>query len=112
MSNCSETEISYLCNESLKILAIINPINVRHRILKPGLKYFPPPSRGLIRFSINFNEFLSIVKRDKKENTDIKKWLGRNISISKKFIELVVNNLNFENKKIQELSRYRIKNVI
>src|ERR1044072_9574494 len=28
-----------LCNESLKILALIKPINVRHRILKPGLNY-------------------------------------------------------------------------
>src|SRR6478672_6044931 len=98
-----------LCNESLKILAIINPINVRHRTLKPGLKYFQPPSRGIDPLSINFNEFLSIVKRDKKENTDIKKWLGRNMSISKKFIEFVVNNLNFENKKIQELSDTEIK---
>jgi len=47
-----------LCNESLKILAIINPINVRHRTLKPGLKYFQPPSRGIDPLSINFNEFL------------------------------------------------------
>ena len=98
-----------LCNESLKILAIINPINVRHRTLKPGLKYFQPPSRGIDPFSISFNEFLSIVQRDKKEITDIKKWLGRNISISKKFIELIVNNLNFENKKIQELSDTELK---
>ena len=29
-----------LCNESLKILALINSINVRHRILKPGIKLF------------------------------------------------------------------------
>src|SRR5919107_1922647 len=98
-----------LCNETLKILAIINPINVRHRTLKPGLKYFQPPSRGIDPLSINFNEFLSIVKRDKKENTDIKKWLGRNISISKKFIEYIVINLNFENKKIQELSDTELK---
>src|SRR5919107_1368625 len=98
-----------LCNESLKILAIINPINVRHRTLKPGLKYFQPPSRGIDPRSINFNEFISIVKRDNEENTNIKKWLGRNISISKKYIEFIVNNLNIENKKIQELSSTELK---
>lgn len=97
-----------LCDESLKILNLINPLNVRHRTLKPGLKYFPPPSRGLDPFSINPDKLLSIVKTE-KENTDIKKWLGRNLSISKKFIEYIINYLGFENKEIYELTTEDLK---
>lgn len=97
-----------LCDESLKILNLINPLNVRHRTLKPGLKYFPPPSRGLDPFSINPDKLLSIVKTE-KENTDIKKWLGRNLSISKKFIEYIINYLGFESKEIYELTTEDLK---
>ena len=100
-----------LCNESLKILALINSINVRHRILRPGLNYFPPPPRGVDPISLNFDKFLSLVETNKKENIDIKRWLGRNLSISKKFIEYIVNNSKIKNKNINELSIDELKNL-
>jgi predicted ribosome quality control (RQC) complex YloA/Tae2 family protein len=100
-----------LCNESLKILALINPINVRHRTLKPGLNYFPPPPRGVNPFSITFDNFLSLVDTTKSENIDTKRWLGRNLSISKKFVEYVVNNSKVKNKNISELSTDDLKNL-
>ncbi len=100
-----------LCNENLKILAIVNSINVRHRILKPGLNYFPPPPRGVDLFSIDFNNFLSLVETNKKENIDIKRWLGRNLSISKKFIEYIINSSEIKNKNINQLSTNNLKNL-
>ncbi len=103
-----------LCNESLKILALINPINVRHRVLKPGLNYAPPPPRGVNPFSMNFENFLSLVNTTKGEgegNIDIKKWLGRNLSISKKFVEHIINNSGIKNKKIKEISDDEFKNL-
>ena len=100
-----------LCNESLKILTLINSINVRHRILRPGLNYFPPPPRGVDPISLNFDKFLSLVETNKKENIDIKRWLGRNLSISKKFIEYIVNNSKIKNKNINELSIDELKNL-
>jgi predicted ribosome quality control (RQC) complex YloA/Tae2 family protein len=100
-----------LCNESLKILSLISSINVRHRILKPGLNYAPPPPRGVNPFSINFDDFLSLVNTTQKENIDIKRWLGRNLSISKKFIEYIVNNSKIKNKNINELSTDDLKNL-
>lgn len=100
-----------LCNESLKLLALINSINVRHRILKPGLNYFPPPPRGVNPFSLNFDNFLSLVESNKTENIDIKRWLGRNLSISKKFIEYIINNSKIKNKNINELSNNDLKNL-
>ncbi len=100
-----------LCNDSLKILALINSINVRLRILKPGLNYFPPPPRGVNPFSLNFDNFLSLVESNKTENIDIKRWLGRNLSISKKFIEYIINNSKIKNKNINELSNNDLENL-
>lgn len=98
-----------ICNDSYKILNILNPINVRHRILKVGLKYFPPPTRGIDPLSITFTDFLSLVEKSESENIDLKRWLGRSLSISKKFIELAVNNSKIPNKKVKDLSPSQMK---
>jgi predicted ribosome quality control (RQC) complex YloA/Tae2 family protein len=93
-----------ICNDSYKILNILNPINVRHRILKVGLKYFPPPARGVDPLSVTYADFLSLVEKNESENIDLKRWLGRSLSISKKFIELAVHNSKIHNKKVKDLS--------
>lgn len=100
-----------ICNESHKILNILNPINVRHRVLKPGLKYFPPPSRGADPLSLDYDDFLSLIKNSDQGNIDIKKWLGRTLSISKKFIELAVLNSKISNKKVKDLTSVELKNL-
>lgn len=100
-----------ICNESHKILNILNPLNVRHRVLKPGLKYFPPPSRGADPLSLDYDDFLSLIKNSDQGNIDIKKWLGRTLSISKKFIELAVQNSKISNKKVKDLTSVELKNL-
>lgn len=101
-----------LCDENLKILTLINPINVRHRILRPGLNYFPPPSpKGKDLFALNFEDFVKLKESNNHENIEIKKWLGRNISISKKFIDFVVSSLNFDNKKINDITNQELKEI-
>src|SRR5690242_3526894 len=42
-----------LCDEKMRILAILNPIEVRHRTLKPGFQYVNPPSRGIDVFDLS-----------------------------------------------------------
>jgi len=100
-----------ICNESQKILNILNPINVRHRVLKPGLKYFPPPSRGADPLSLDYDDFLSLIKNSDQGNIDIKRWLGRTLSISKKFIELAVQSSKVSNKKVRDLTSVELKNL-
>ena len=100
-----------ICNDSHKILNILNPINVRHRVLKPGLKYFPPPSRGADPLSLDYDDFLSLIKNSDQGNIDIKRWLGRTLSISKKFIELAVQNSKIPNKKVRDLTSVELKNL-
>jgi predicted ribosome quality control (RQC) complex YloA/Tae2 family protein len=97
------------CNDSFKIINILNPINVRHRTLKTGLKYFPPPSRGIDPLTLNIDDFTSLIQKSEFENIDLKRWLGRNLSISKKYIELAVHNAAIQNKKVGELSQSEIK---
>jgi predicted ribosome quality control (RQC) complex YloA/Tae2 family protein len=100
-----------ICNESQKILNILNPINVRHRVLKPGLKYFPPPSRGTDPLSLGYDDFLSLIKNSDQGNIDIKRWLGRTLSVSKKFIELTVENSKIPNKKVRDLNSDELKSL-
>ena len=100
-----------ICNDSHKILNILNPINVRHRVLKPGLKYVPPPSRGADPLSLAYDDFLSLIKNSDQDNIDIKRWLGRTLSISKKFIELAVQNSKVPNKKVRDLTSVELKNL-
>ncbi|MDQ4072864.1 MAG: NFACT family protein [Thermoproteota archaeon] len=93
-----------LCNDSLKIISLINSINVRHRTLKPGLNYFTPPSRGANPFSIDFSTFLSLRDEKAQGNPDVKRWLGRSLSISKKFIEFAVGKADIGKMYVNELS--------
>jgi predicted ribosome quality control (RQC) complex YloA/Tae2 family protein len=94
-----------ICDESMKILSILNSLEVRHRTLRIGLKYSPPPSKGLDIFKITFDEFESFYKNETK-NLEISKWLGRSLSLPKKFVEEILfrSTIN-NNKKIKELTR-------
>jgi len=78
-----------ICNESMQIIAILNPIRVRHRTLSVGLRYAYPPARGVDVFNITLEQMLSL--RDGARNLDVLRWVGRNISMPKKFVEEVIN---------------------
>ena len=93
-----------ISDESMKILSILTPLEVRHRTLRIGLKYYPPPSKGLDIFKISIEEFESQYK-DETRNLEISKWLGRSLSLPKKFVEEVLSRGNTNNnKKIKELT--------
>src|SRR5918992_2837880 len=78
-----------ICNEIMHIIAILNPIHVRHRTLSVGLRYVYPPARGVDVFNITLDQMLSL--RDEAKNLDVLRWIGRNISMPKKFVEEVIN---------------------
>ena len=48
-----------LCDENMQILAILTAIEVRHRTLKVGLRYTPPPPRGIDVFDISLEQLQS-----------------------------------------------------
>jgi len=83
-----------ICNENMQIIAILNPIYVRHRTLSVGLRYVYPPARGVDVFNITLDQMLSL--RDGAKNLDVLRWIGRNISMPKKFVEEVINRAGIE----------------
>jgi predicted ribosome quality control (RQC) complex YloA/Tae2 family protein len=92
-----------ICNEIMHIIAILNPIHVRHRTLSVGLRYAYPPARGVDVFNITLDQMLSL--RDAAKNLDVLRWIGRNISMPKKFVEEVINRAGVKvDKHAEQLS--------
>ena len=92
-----------LCDESMQILAILNPIEVRHRTLKAGFRYVHPPVRGIDVFTISVEQLRAMRSAAEKE-LDILRWIGRNISLPKKFVEEIARKAGIANKKVAQLS--------
>jgi predicted ribosome quality control (RQC) complex YloA/Tae2 family protein len=76
-----------ICDEGMRITAILNPIEVRHRTLKVGLRYAFPPSRGVDVFKLSLPQLFSL--RDEAKSLDVLRWIGRSVSMPKKFVEEV-----------------------
>ena len=77
-----------ICDESMKIISILYPIEVRHRTLKAGLKYAFPPSKGVDVFGMTQDELAKL--RDTAKDLDVRRWVGRSVSMPKKFAEEVI----------------------
>lgn len=76
-----------VCDGSMQIIAILNPIQVRHRTLAAGLRYAFPPLRGADVFQLSPEQLLSL--RNEAKNLDVLRWIGRAVSLPKKFVEEV-----------------------
>ncbi len=98
-----------ICDESMKIISILNPLEVRHRTLRIGLKYAPPPSYGSDIFKISIEEFTSKFQNETK-NLEITKWLGRILSLPKKFVEEILfrAQINDNKRKIKEITNIEL----
>ena len=99
-----------ICNENMQIIAILNPIQVRHRTLNVGLRYVYPPARGVDVFDITLDQMLSL--RDEAKDLDVLRWIGRNISMPKKFAEEVINRAGIQvDKHAAQLSDYEVSKI-
>ncbi|HEY3094949.1 MAG TPA: ribosome rescue protein RqcH, partial [Nitrososphaera sp.] len=83
-----------ICDESMQIIAILNPIHVRHRTLNVGVLYAYPPARGVDVFEVTRDQMLSL--RNEAKNLDVLRWIGRGISLPKKFVEEVAKLAGIE----------------
>jgi predicted ribosome quality control (RQC) complex YloA/Tae2 family protein len=99
-----------ICDENMQIIAILNPIQVRHRTLSVGLRYAYPPARGVDVFDITLNQMLPL--RDGAENLDVRRWIGRNISMPRKFVEEVINRAGIQvDKQAAQLSDHEVSKI-
>jgi predicted ribosome quality control (RQC) complex YloA/Tae2 family protein len=99
-----------LCDDQLQIVSIMNPVEVRHRTLKIGLRYSPPPSRGIDVFNVDLGSLMSL-KEKAQGDLDVSRWIGRNMSLPKKFAEEIVHSSNVDNKKVVDLSDADISSI-
>ncbi len=93
-----------LCDEKMQILAILNPIQVRHRVLKKGHRYFPPPTRGTDVLDITLDQLQIMRNKIDAKDLDVLRWLGRNISIPKKFVEEIARRAGISASNVGQLS--------
>ena len=104
-----------LCDENMKILALLNPIQVRHRILKRGHQYLPPPTRGIDVLDVTLEQLQNMRNNSDAKDLDVLRWLGRNISIPKKFVEEIIRKASISSTKVGQLTEddvFRIFSVI
>ena len=72
-----------LVNQDDRVLASLKTLKVRHREIRPGSKYTLPPTRGIDASSASMETFNQIAN----SSIEISRWLARNLSISRKYIE-------------------------
>jgi predicted ribosome quality control (RQC) complex YloA/Tae2 family protein len=78
-----------LCDESMKILWILLPVEVRHRTLKIGSEYIMPPNRGEDVLKISL-DYLKISANLQPDNTEVVKWLSKSTSLPRKYLEEII----------------------
>jgi predicted ribosome quality control (RQC) complex YloA/Tae2 family protein len=99
-----------ICNEDMQIISILYPIHVRHRTLSAGLRYVYPPTRGINVFEITFDQMLAL--RNEAKNLDVLRWIGRSISMPKKFVEEVGRRTGIQaNKLASKLTDDELKKI-
>lgn len=98
-----------ICDANMQITAILNPIEVRHRTLSVGLRYAYPPARGVDVFDVTLDQMLSL--RSEAKNLDMLRWIGRSISMPKKFVEEVAKRAGIESKLAAHLSDEEVEKI-
>lgn len=71
-----------LCDQDMKVLALLHSIDVRHRRLSVGLQYAPPPANGLDVFGAGLEEFAKTASA-----TESVRWVGRTMGLPKRYAE-------------------------
>ena len=75
-----------LCNYNKKILALLHSIDVRHRQLRIGVEYAPPPQDGIDVINLKKDDFKKILLT----TTSIGKIIGRGLGLPKKYVEEII----------------------
>ena len=93
-----------LCDGNMQIMGILKPIEVRHRMLKIGLRYAPPPPRGIDVYDITLEQLRAMREDKQSDSLDVVKWIGRKISIPKKYVEEIAIRAGISSLTVGQLS--------
>jgi len=72
----------------------LRSLRVKHRTIRIGQKYISPPQRGLDVKSIEIEDILKI----KESDLEVSRWFGRNLALSKKYVEEVMDRSEIDSK--------------
>ena len=78
-----------------RILSLLRTLRVKDRELLPNRKYLTPPARGIDLDSLSLTNLQVIPESD----LAIAKWLGRNLSLSRKYVEDILALLSIPRDK-------------
>ena len=93
-------------DENNKILSCLRKLKVRHREIFPGSIYEFPPLRAASIENFQKEDLKNIYEND----LEIAKWIGRNYSLSKKYIEEILDRISIDKEKeCNKLSSNEIK---
>jgi len=102
-----------LCDGNMQIMGILKPIEVRHRMLKIGFRYAPPPPRGIDVYDITLEQLRAMREDKQSDSLDVVKWIGRKISIPKKYVEEIAIRAGISSLTVGQLSEecdYKVNN--
>ncbi|MEM2873018.1 MAG: ribosome rescue protein RqcH [Nitrososphaerales archaeon] len=68
------------------IISALRKLKVRHREVLPRMRYSLPPYKGLNINSLNLDDLLPLLS----SKLEASRWLGRNLSLSKKYVEEIL----------------------
>ena len=84
-----------LCNYNKKILALLHSIDVKHRQLRVGVDYNPPPADSIDVINFRKDEFKKILN----SSTTIGKTIGRGLGLPKKYVEEIIRLSSIDRQK-------------
>lgn len=97
-----------LCDETMKIIWILNSIEVRHRTLNTGLQYTLPPSRGEDVLQLSLEGIAGNLSQV-PENIEVVKWLGKLTSLPRKYVDEIIFESGIDKKLVDQLSNQDIE---
>ncbi len=84
-----------ICNSEMKILALLHSVDVRHRQLRVGSQYIPPPQNNFDVLSMTEKDFEDI----QSTPTPVAKWVGKTLGLPRKYAEEITRLAKVESKK-------------
>ena len=98
-----------LCNKEMKILALLHSIDVRHRQLRVGLSYTPPPLNSVNIFTMTQNDLEGILSA----TIPVAKWIGRTLGLPSKYAEEICRRSKIDSKVSgNELTSHDVKKIL
>ncbi len=85
-----------LTDEEGRIISALKKLKVRHREISLGKRYALPPSKGLILSSLSLDDLIPLLN----SKLEISRWLGRKLSLSKKYVEEILARAEIDPKAL------------